>query len=410
MSHYQKSVCLVASCDLCYSPRLLKIGDSLAEQGFAIRGVDVRLQMGEKGVYEKVFQTRDWNINSISIDKSGLVGRMHWFRGALVQKMASVMCNLSIDFAKFYPYANLRYFNQLLQLAQSTKASIYICNHPFLLPIAAKAASQNGGLLWYDSQEYFRGMKDKSAQAATYFEDRFIYQADIVTSASRQIANKLVEIYPDITVFPLRNAPHYLDLDIVSDKNETRPLRIIWHGFSVNLYGRGVNIIIEAFSSMRNPAILTLQGFVSELAKETILIEAKKYNIENRIIFRKASAPDEIVASITEHDIGIASEPGLDENQKLTSSNKVFEYLMAGLAVVVSDMPGLIEVVTESSAGFFYPAQKAKCLAEILDRLAEDRDHLYELKKNARHAAKKRMNWSIEIEPVIHSIQTKYSI
>ena len=80
-------------------------------------------------------------------------------------------------------------------------------------------------------------------------------------------------------------------------------------------------------------------------------------------------------------------------------TNKLFSYLLAGLAVAASDAPGQQRLMAEvPAAGFLYPAGNAGALAESLRRWLRDRQALRATQQAAWDSARARFCWDRERE------------
>jgi glycogen(starch) synthase len=100
-------------------------------------------------------------------------------------------------------------------------------------------------------------------------------------------------------------------------------------------------------------------------------------------------APDEIVARLEPYDIGLVIDRIETDNARLALPNKLFEYMMAGLAVVVPDAPAMARIVNEEGIGrTFRPGQAGEVLAD----LAADPAGLSAMRHRARTAAVTRYN------------------
>ena len=99
-------------------------------------------------------------------------------------------------------------------------------------------------------------------------------------------------------------------------------------------------------------------------------------------------------------EVGLAFHPPLAGNFRLATSSKVYEYQMAGLAVCATDVAGN-HVILDESAGAFYPFGDDQALAQILRRLATDRQRLRTLRHNARTRAVAEFGWETEKERLL---------
>jgi glycosyltransferase involved in cell wall biosynthesis len=398
-----KTVCLLAGNDACYNPRLLKLGNSFVDRGAKVIIKDIRWGMGTNQVYKDVLQAFGVVSDSIDLRKDeNVFGILRWLRVQAEHRLHSLLRSFRSEQLIHDFQSNLKGYGLLLKSAAKTVADVYVCNSPALLGIAAQVAKKNNAILWYDSQEYFQGMSSQSGQVdfSTRWERHYASSINVATASSRLIAERLQDALELPICLPLRNAAQVVDIPFVCSQSN-KPLRLVWHGFSVNLDGRGLRNVLAATALMEEDFSLTLQGNCSDRDRQAIMLFAKQLGVESNIYFRPAVSPQNIVSSIAEYDVGLAVEPGVDDNQMMTSSNKIFEYLMAGLAVVASTMPGLIEVCREANTGVTVEPEDAKGLAKTLDSLSRERTKLNDLRRHGYDAARKTLNWETEVaEPL----------
>lgn len=99
--------------------------------------------------------------------------------------------------------------------------------------------------------------------------------------------------------------------------------------------------------------------------------------------------PNELVSALASFDVGLVIDRPETENTRLALPNKLFEYLMAGLAVVVPSRTVMAELVEREGVGTaFEPGQ----LGDTLRSLAENRVVVEEMRRRARAAAVERYN------------------
>jgi glycosyltransferase involved in cell wall biosynthesis len=75
----------------------------------------------------------------------------------------------------------------------------------------------------------------------------------------------------------------------------------------------------------------------------------------------------------------------------------MFDYHMAGLAVITSDLPSLAAVVARSKGGIVYEAGDPASLAAAIERLRGAPDELAALQFNARRFALEEANLEREL-------------
>ncbi len=76
-----------------------------------------------------------------------------------------------------------------------------------------------------------------------------------------------------------------------------------------------------------------------------------------------------------------------------TIPHKVFQYMMLGKPVVVSDCPPLRRVVEESGGGLWYRYDRPEELAERIIRLYRDNDLVKRISQDGKQAFASRFNW-----------------
>jgi glycogen synthase len=100
-------------------------------------------------------------------------------------------------------------------------------------------------------------------------------------------------------------------------------------------------------------------------------------------------APELLIAALAPFDVGLVIDRPETENARLALPNKLFEYLMAGLAVVVPDVPAMARLVEREGVGRTYAPGR---LGDVLAALAADRPAVEEMRRRARTAAIERYN------------------
>ena len=81
-------------------------------------------------------------------------------------------------------------------------------------------------------------------------------------------------------------------------------------------------------------------------------------------------------------------------SRNLTITNKIFQYLQAGLAVIATNTEGQSEILNEyPEAGKIIPSHDAIALASAINNLVNDPQKLAATKKTALLAAQDQLNW-----------------
>ena len=373
--------------EVCYNPRLMKAGDYLSERGVEVTVFNPITGIASEAVYDAFKSGRPWRFQEFDISKRSRAATVRWAGVSLVHKLTRTLRERGGAGWNF-PFV----LNKGLMGydPDPTGYDLILINLVDTLPLAARLKRRYGAVLIYDAQEFFTGqVRDESEMAwVREAEARCIGDVDIAVGTTDALVKRLRELYDlQIPMLRVRNAPYMESKSGLREPLEGKPLQLVWHGFQVNYEGRGVNLILDALAKCSSNAELTLQGRLSPEQRQIIEAAVARLGLEGRVMFKPPAHPEAIVESIRGFDVGISAEPGVDENQALTSSNKLFEYLHGGLSVIVPDLPGLTETILEYDVGLVYPPSDVDALAACIDTLAADLPLRQAFQGNAQSAA-----------------------
>ena len=100
-------------------------------------------------------------------------------------------------------------------------------------------------------------------------------------------------------------------------------------------------------------------------------------------------------------DIGVQPIENTCLNHYTTDSNKLFEYVIAGLPVVATDFPEIRKIVKNNAIGFLVPANDEQALSETIVELLSDRELLENFSNNAKITAQ-NLNWEAQEKCLIN--------
>ena len=160
--------------------------------------------------------------------------------------------------------------------------------------------------------------------------------------------------------------------------------------------GRGLEHFLAAWSLTQKPSRLVLLGEPCDGYKAQLLNRVPQ-SFRSRIDFLPLVPPEKLPALIAKHDIGLALEQPFIRNRDLTITNKILQYLNAGLAVVASDTAGQREVLAhQPSAGIIVETHETTAFAKALDQLLTDHPALSARQTAARALAEQKYCWEHE--------------
>jgi len=216
----------------------------------------------------------------------------------------------------------------------------------------------------------------------TRMERQLARRADAVVTVSEPIAEELRRRF-GVEPIVVLNAP---ELD-AREPPEPAPgaLRVIYQGAFGT--GRPLDDLLDAVRLAPNVQ-LTLRV---NRSSADVLRRALPAGLSARIDVRDPVAPAEVVTALHGHHVGVLFDRPLTRNAELSSPNKLYEYLMAGLAVVAPSLPGLAWI-DEEGVGVLFEPGSPESLAATLEALAADAATTDRLRRNARRLAVERYN------------------
>jgi glycosyltransferase involved in cell wall biosynthesis len=183
----------------------------------------------------------------------------------------------------------------------------------------------------------------------------------------------------------------FLDGQLKDRRNQKIPSI---HWFSQTLgRGRGLEDLFAALPLVEHDVEVHLRGNVVA-GFEQWLSEQVSESWRARIFVHELVSNDELPSRIAEHDIGFAGEMTYCRSRDLTVTNKILQYLLAGLAVIASDTKGQLEVAEKAAdAVLTYGCGNASALAIAINALLGSPEKLKRAKLAALRAANEVFCW-----------------
>ncbi len=152
------------------------------------------------------------------------------------------------------------------------------------------------------------------------------------------------------------------------------PLSFHWFSQTIGP-GRGLEEVFAALAGVEGDWELHLRGSLGNYG--TWLEINCPSGVRSRVKLHALAGTDELTSRIAEHDVGLACEARQPRSRDLTITNKVFQYLQAGLAVVASDTSGQKEAAhLAHGAVELYRAGDPESLRMLLQQLVLNREKL----------------------------------
>lgn len=265
----------------------------------------------------------------------------------------------------FYLVYNFRLFFYLLKLSPD----LLVANDLDSLLANFLVSRISRKPLIYDSHEYFTEVPELLGRPVVrsiwrWLERTLVPGVDAAYTVSESIAEVYREQY-NIDFKVVRNLP------ICSAKNTTHPMtsthrmnnssKIILYQGAMNL-GRGIEAAIRAMPFV-DGAELWLAGdgdIISQLQELVYDLD-----LDQKVKFLGRLPLQELNDVTRQADLGISLEEDLGLNYRFALPNKLFDYIQAGVPVLVSNLPEMKRVVEHYQVGLIAESHQRKELASL---------------------------------------------
>ena len=296
------------------------------------------------------------------------------------------------------------FFKLLIKNLLKYKGEIYFAEDIYTLPVVYFFAKYNKAKVFYNSRELYAhlaGLRNKSAVQSIIarVERTFIYKVDTVFVTGEMDKKFLQDSYGIDNIVVIRNLPKY--------NNEIKPINlkekygipskakiIMYQG--VVLEGRGILYLIRQLDKFDNLHFIIVGDgeFKNQFQKET-----DKLKIKDRVHFIGAVNHEELLNYTAAADIGVALIENISISYYYALPNKLFEYIMAGVPVIVSKLPQMEKVVNEYNVGKCVDLQNENEVITVINEMLNDENLLKEYSANCKKASV-ILNWEAEFNKV----------
>jgi len=156
--------------------------------------------------------------------------------------------------------------------------------------------------------------------------------------------------------------------------------------------GRGLEVLADALTHLKGEWQLHLRGNLNNRMDwfEATFTEA----IRDRVIIQPIVPNHLLPAHSASHDVGLALEEPFCKSRDLTATNKIFEYLRCGLAVIATETSGQREVMQHCpDAGKLIPSDDPVALISSMQEFLDNPELVSRGKAAAKEAASDQWSW-----------------
>jgi len=402
-------ICIVTSAHLCNNPRVVKEADALSAAGHNVRVVGYDRWPDFAELDRDMMSTRSWRWTPVCIRPQGATLATWLVRGT-VGHVASRAYRRGVRAGVVRDLAFNKYGPLLAAAAMREPADLVIAHYAHALPAAATAARHLGARLAFDAEDLHSGeyphagSESLERRLVMDVEREYLRRCHRLTASSPPIAEELARIYgvpmPAVVLnaFPVTDSGATTS-HVVEPSNDAPSL--YWFSQVVG-DNRGLDDILKAMALLPSPVRLSLRGTLDPGFAPRLQQMISEYGLAGRVRILPRVPPAQLVADASQHDIGLALEQPATLNRDLAITNKVFIYMLAGLALAASSTRGQRYILEQTpNAGVLYTPGDAEELAAKLGALIGDPQRLAAAKRASLHAALSRFNWEYERDRLV---------
>ena len=282
------------------------------------------------------------------------------------------------------------------------RADIYFAEDLYTLPFVTIIAKIRRAKVFYNSRELYSclgGLRNRPQLQAliTAIEKVFIKKVDLVLTTGEMDSAFLEKLYGIQNTLLIRNIPLYhtptSKIDFRQKHNLPSEMKIlIYQG--VLLEGRGIVPVLNAMTKIPRAVLIILGDGQQKINFQKLAEELK---VADRVYFEGTISQKELINYTAGGDIGLSLIENISVSYYHALPNKMFEYIMAGLPVLASDLPQMKKIIETYQVGECIKIENEDIIVTTLNDWIDNPGKLDTYRVNCAKAAEE-LNWQKEYE------------
>lgn len=378
---------------------MLKTADTLVAAGYNVRVVSTKFIDWAAEADLDLRRTRSWAWHAVDYRKR-YAPFIYWKSGLRFHSTRRLFRVLDPDWAPLSIVARAygRVFPEMLKVAISEPADLFYGGTSAGLAVAACAARHFGVQYALDLEDFHEGELEDHSESRlprdliVSIQRRVLPGAAFLTAGSQAIAMQYKRLY-GFPVLPMHNTFSLPKQTPNPEICSQGALRLYWFSQTIGP-GRGLEDILMAAGNVDISVELHLRGRALPDYIEALRRLADKTAPKLSIYVHAPAPPDQMVELSRPYDIGLALEDERILNHALCLSNKVFTYMLAGLAIIMTNTPGQRQLAQDLGDGAVqYTPGDTRTLADGLLKWYKNRDELRRARLISWATAAGRWHW-----------------
>ncbi len=401
-------IVFVTSAQPSANPRMLKSVITLFNLGYDVTVIYARISPWANQFDEQLFeQFRKINWVGVGVrNQNSILYYLYRMRQKIWRFYETVLFNISSPSAKSFTM----YSQELENKARKQKAHLFIGHNLGALKAIYTASIYNASKAIFDLEDYHRGEHKSDSfyyKVISKYEAFYLPKVNNCTTSSPMIAERYGSHFQELNLKVFLNvfSTTYAPKKVMPFSK--KPLKIIWFSQHVGTE-RGLQLLLKVMKKFDvDELTLTIIGNINVEKRKYFLnfIESHKINKKN-INLKEVISEHQLFQELHKHHVGIASEVINLENRDICLTNKLFSYLLSGLAIAASNTAAQSQFFNVNrNLGFVYQINDEESLFQGLKKYIQNPSLLEMHRTNALNLALSKYNWETQSSNWVSFIQ-----
>lgn len=385
-----RKILILTSAHLCRNPRVVKEATTLGAAGYDVTVMSISVQERFEQMDRKLMHGLPFK--RITIDHTPSARLANFAQRGATWVARQLLIRFGWETAQALGPAGT-----LLRLARQFPSDLVIAHTEIPLWIAPHLIADGRRVAvdmedWYSQDLLPDDRRCRPLRLLREAEAIALQRAAYVSTTSASMALALTEANGGQRPIVLRNTFPLQPRPPAQRGTPGGSPRFIWFSQTIGP-GRGLEQFLAAWAGTTRPSEVFLLGEVRPGYRASLL-DSLPAARRGGLNFIPPVTPVELPGKLAEFDLGLALENRFPPSRDVTITNKILQYLNAGLAVVATDTAGQREVMQAASGcGMLADNIDAVSWARQLDALLGDSAQLRRMQQAARTAAEREFCW-----------------
>ena len=390
---------IISGFQLSDNPRVVKEANALTEAGYEVEVFSSILSREDAILETHLSANKGWTSTPVIDNSSQSISQqLRWFG-------ARSRCHIWNKIYRASGWGNVRQLGyvapEMLTLCRRRQADLNIVHNEQALWVGNQLLNDGQRVAvdledWYSEDLLPEDLRSRPGYLLRRWEQRLLRDASYTSTTSHVMGSALSEAYncpPPKVVYNTFSKYERNSLDGKTiDREDHKTPSIVWFSQTVGP-GRGLETLVDALPKLQIPVQLHIRGRCRS-GYEASLRSRISRDSKHQIFFHPCVPHHQLLSRLAEHDIGFAGELSHCRSRDLTITNKIFQYLLAGLVILASNTAGQKEI-SDAHPNLLHTFQgdSSTSLANILNQILANQSQIQTGKEEATKLAETKYCW-----------------